>query len=222
VVKDIIYYLRGVLILAKNNQQVETADSEALKWTVNLAVIAVAIIIAGFILTFAFKTFAILPFSIVIVGIVVFFGVLKISRALEPTNADTRKAEMRKAITVSIVVVYLGLLPTLTFQGIIQFQAAANTTAINVLNQTATNTIPQISLSETVVTSFTALVAAVILFYFGSRILETYFNTQKSDEENTSTTEPLDEIKKAQELLESEAITQEEYDKLKNKYLDET
>lgn len=202
----------------------QSDDTDGLKWTKYLAVTSVAVIIVGFILTFLFRTFAILPFSVVVMGILVFFGILRISRALQSNNGDRGQAEMRKAITVSIVVVYLGLLPTLAFQGIIQFQAAANTTAINILNQTAVNTVPQVSLSETVVTSFTALVTAVILFYFGSRTLENIKSQNGKNENGTtsaaSTNNPLDNIKKSKELLTSGAITQEDYDKLKNQYIE--
>ncbi len=145
-----------------------------------LAIFSVSIIIVGFFLTYFFKIFAILPFSIVIMGIVVFFGVLKISRAPSVIDDTKDQGNMRRAITVSIVVVYLGLLPTLAFQGIIQFQTTLNTTLnktanLALLNQTIANTAPQTyTLTTTVVESFTALVAAVILFYFGSRSLDGY------------------------------------------------
>lgn len=184
-----------------------------------MAIIAVFVIVAGFILTFLFRTFAILPFSVVIMGIIVFFGILRVSNALKEKDDERGKNAMRKAITVSIVIVYLGLLPTLAFQGIIQFQAAVNTTAINVLNQTAASTVPQASLSETVVTSFTVLVTAVILFYFGSRTLETIYKppvnqNNAGEDEAAPVTHTLD-VERAQKLLASGEITQEIYDKLK-------
>lgn len=189
-------------------------DDHSLLYTGVLAIIAVVIIFLGFIFTFIFKTFAILPFSVVIMGIVVFFGVLYISRALSDTNNGN--AAIRKGITVSIVVVYLGLLPTLAFQGIIQFQATGNkTTAL--LNNTIVSTVPQTyALSDTVVTSFTALVTAVILFYFGSRTLENIKGTNSTTEPNT-----LGKITVLKELNDDNAITDEDYNKYSKHYLDE-
>jgi hypothetical protein len=224
------------------------AEKQAYKWTGYLAVIIILILIVGIVLAFILSNFAIVPFSVVIMGIVAFFGVLRISRAL-PVPGDDQKssAEMRKAITVSILVTYLGLLPTLAFQGILQFQVTGNKTADVALlnqtvNQTAVQVVPQaISLSETVVTSFTALVTAVLLFYFGSRTLENIKNGKgsgdgKTDEspgtsvdsgESTGTgneTNLLDEIKKVKELFDSNIITEEDFNELKNElkknYLD--
>lgn len=152
-------------------------DSEAYKWMGAMAAAIILILIIGVGLAFYLKNFAIVPFSVVVTGILAFFGVLRVSRALSGSNEN----EMRKSITVAILVVYLGLLPTLAFQGILQFQVTGNTTSdVAVLNQTVNQTVVQVipqtvALSETVVTSFTALVAAVLLFYFGSRSLDSYY-----------------------------------------------
>lgn len=191
-------------------------DDHSLLYTGVLAIISIVIVFLGFIFTFIFRTFAILPFSVVIMGIVVFFGVLYISRALSDTNTGSGNAAIRKGITVSIVVVYLGLLPTLAFQGIIQFQATGNkTTAL--LNNTIVSTVPQTyALSDTVVTSFTALVTAVILFYFGSRTLENIKGPDSSTESNT-----LGKITVLKELNDDNAITDEDYNKYSKHYLDE-
>ena len=196
--------------------------------TFALAFISVLILILGFISTFYFKTFAILPFSVVIIGILVFFGVLYISRAFPGTNTGGNDAAIRKGITVSIVVVYLGLLPTLAFQGIIQFQATGNkTTAL--LNDTIVSTVPQTyALSDTVVTSFTALVTAVILFYFESRTLENIRNPEVKNQEKSEkgTDSPIDpsifeKIKQLKELNNDNVLTDDEFTKYKKKYLDE-
>lgn len=189
-------------------------NDHSLLYTGVLAIISVLVIFLGFVFTFIFKTFAILPFSVVIMGIVVFFGVLYISGAL--SDKDTGNAAIRKGITVSIVVVYLGLLPTLAFQGIIQFQATGNkTTAL--LNNTIVSTVPQTyALSDTVVTSFTALVTAVILFYFGSRTLENIKGTDSPTEPDT-----LRKITVLKELNDNNAITDEDFNKYIKLYLDE-
>lgn len=152
-------------------------DSVAYKWMGAMAAAIILILIIGVGIAFYLKNFAIVPFSVVVTGILAFFGVLRVSRALSGSNEN----EMRKSITVAILVVYLGLLLTLAFQGILQFQVTGNTTSdVAVLNQTVNQTVVQVipqtvALSETVVTSFTALVAAVLLFYFGSRSLDSYY-----------------------------------------------
>jgi hypothetical protein len=95
---------------------------------------------------------------------------------------------MRRSITVAIVVVYLGLLPTLAFQGILQYQVldldktpitnitinesanvATNQTIQTTTNQTIQTAPIPIDLQETAIASFTALVTAVVLSYFGFR-----------------------------------------------------
>ena len=162
-------------------------DKKAYRWMAIMGGAIIGILIVGIILAYVFKNFAMVPFAVVIMGILAFFGVLRISRALTSSNNDN---EIRKSITVSIMVVYLGLLPTLAFQGLFQFQLTGNSTTdaavINqTINQTVVQVIPTTGISETVVTSFTALVAAVLLFYFGSRTLDSYYSSvkgAKSDE----------------------------------------
>ncbi len=157
---------------------IDDENKEAYSLMKIMAAGIILILIFGIGLAFVFKNFAIVPFSVVIMGIITFFGMLRISRALTGTNEN----EIRKSITVSIMVVYLGLLPTLAFQGILQFQFTGNLTSgaeVSLLNQTVNQTVIQVipqtvSLSETVVTSFTALVAAVLLFYFGAGSLDKY------------------------------------------------
>ncbi|WP_321421727.1 hypothetical protein [uncultured Methanobacterium sp.] len=165
-------------------------NEEAYSLMKKMATGIILILIVGIGLAFYLKNFAIVPFSVVIMGIITFFGMLRISRALTGTNEN----EIRKSITVSIMVVYLGLLPTLAFQGILQFQFTGNITSgteVSLLNQTVNQTVIQVipqtvSLSETVVTSFTALVAAVLLFYFGAGSLDKYTAAIK-DASSTST-----------------------------------
>ena len=173
------------MVLVNDQNKEQSSDNNqnenAYKLIWIMAAFIIIILVVGIFLAFYFKNFAIVPFSVVIMGIISFFGVLRISRALTGTNEN----EMRKSITVSILVVYLGLLPTLAFQGILQFQVTGNkSTELAVLNQTVNQTVVQfvpqtIALSETVVTSFTALVAAVLLFYFGSRTLDSYYASGK-------------------------------------------
>lgn len=169
-------------------------DEEAYSLMKIMAGAIIGILFIGVALAFYYKNFAIVPFSVVIMGIITFFGMLRISRALTGTNEN----EIRKSITVSIMVVYLGLLPTLAFQGILQFQFTGNLTSgseVSLLNQTVNQTVIQVipqtvSLSETVVTSFTALVAAVLLFYFGAGSLDKYTAAVKGSNADSGSSSP--------------------------------
>ncbi len=157
------------------------------KWTIYLAIIALIALIFGFILAFWLKKSAILPFTVVIDGIIIFFGVLIISNALSNSN-PLSTGEMRKAITVSVVVVYFGLLPIFTLKGLLNLEVGSQTVA-TALNQTS---VPEIAFQDSVIGEFTTLVGAVILFYFGSRTIENYwkYKNGKKDEsaDNQKTT----------------------------------
>ena len=177
-------------------------DSEAYRLMKLYAGAIILILFLGVLVAYFTQNFAAVPFAVVIMGIIAFFGVLRISRALTGSN----EGEMRKAITVAILVVYLGLLPTLAFQGILQFEFTGNSspaTDVTILNQTDNQTVLQVtpkdvSLYETVVTSFTALVAAVLLFYFGSGPLDSYYNFLKAKAEesggSSSSTTPPEQV----------------------------
>ena len=97
------------------------------------------------------------------------------------------------------------------------------------MNDTIVSTVPQTyALSDTVVTSFTALVTAVILFYFGSRTLENIRNPEVKNQEKSEkgTDSPIDpsifeKIKQLKELNNDNVITDDEFTKYKKKYLDE-
>lgn len=180
----------------KKKEEIKKQDMKAYIIMVVMAVIIILILCSGIILAYSYKNFAFVPYSVVIMGIVTFFTVIFVSRAL--SNSEN---EMRKAITVSIMVVYLGLLPTLAFQGILQFEVTGNATAatdVALLNQTANQTILQvvphdISLSETVITSFTSLVAAVLLFYFGAGALDFYVKNKNGSSSTNNTSQQEEE-----------------------------
>lgn len=86
-------------------------------------------------------------------GIVTFFGILLVANYMSGTSPfDT--GEVRKALTGAFITVYLTFVPIVTFEG-------ANITG------TSTNT---------VVTNFTWIVGAIVIFYFASRTVEAYVN----------------------------------------------
>jgi hypothetical protein len=173
-VKKIINELKVEINTLKS--EIEGKQSSSLKnqlyqsrLTILLTILDFAILGIGLLAAFYFNKFTIIPFAVVLTGIVTFFGVLIISDRVLKTD-DVTGGSMRRALTSAIVVVYLGLLPTMAFQGMIQYQIIDSNSLNLTLNQTA-QFIPM-ELSETVVTSFTTLVTAVILFYFGSRTWE--------------------------------------------------
>lgn len=144
-----------------------------------LAFLILIIILGGLIFAINTNNFAYVPFGVVLAGIVAFFGIMIISNQLADKD-DINSGEMRRAIAVAVVVVYLGLLPTLAFQGILQYQVlglnetpTSNVTFNESSNVTTNSTIQAaplpVELSQTAISSFTALVTAVILSYFGLR-----------------------------------------------------
>ncbi|MDP3066802.1 MAG: hypothetical protein Q8N08_08710 [Methanobacteriaceae archaeon] len=169
-------------ILAEK-QRIDKDKAITRKKSIWLASGVFSIIIIGLILAFWLNNFAIVPFTVVLTGIVAFWGTIIISNQLADRD-DQNSGEMRRAITVAIVVVYLGLLPTLAFSGILQYQVLDLKPSANLTLNETLQTIPQpIEESTTAITSFTALVTAVILFYFGMR---TWEEVKKLEATNTS------------------------------------
>lgn len=88
----------------------------------------------------------------VAMGMVTFLGVLLIANYMSGTS-PFNTGEIRKAVTVSLITVYLALVPVITF-GIIESPLGAP--------------------AQTVVNNFTWLIGAVIVLYFSTRPLEEY------------------------------------------------
>ena len=138
----------GYDVFVPDLDRIEDVDyNKAYNWMMLLAGGVAGIIALGFILTYPLKTYAVVFFSVIIVGIIVFFSVLRIANYLSGTK-PLNSGEVRQAITASIVVVYLGLLPILIFSGSVGITSNG--------------------ITESAITNFTYLVIAVVLFYFGS------------------------------------------------------
>lgn len=91
------------------------------------------------------------------IGIITFFGILLIANYMSGTSPfDT--GEVRKALTGSFVIIYFALVPLLTFGS---------------LNLPADESI------KTILTNFTWIVGAIVIFYFGSRAVEEYVKSKK-------------------------------------------
>ncbi len=91
-------------------------------------------------------------FALAAVGVITFVGILVMANRLSG-DAGINKAEMRKAIAASFSLVYLGLLAGAAFPR---------------------GNVADSSLAGTVVGHFTWAMGIIIVFYFGSRAVETY------------------------------------------------
>lgn len=90
------------------------------------------------------------------IGIVTFFGILLIANYMSGTSPfDT--GEVRKALTGSFIVIYFAFVPLVTFGNI----SLASAEPI-----------------KTIITNFTWIVGAIIIFYFGSRAVEEYIKSK--------------------------------------------
>lgn len=85
-------------------------------------------------------------------GLVTFLGIMLIVNYMSGTS-PFNTGEIRKAITVSLVTVYLAFVPLMTFGMVI---------------------LPLGTSAQTVVTNFTWLIAVIIVLYFSTRPIEEY------------------------------------------------
>ncbi len=92
------------------------------------------------------------------IGIITFFGILLISNYMSGTS-PLNNGEIRKAITSSFVVTYFAFVPLVTFGSV---------------------NIPTDEPIKTIVTNFTWIVGAIVIFYFGSRAVEEYVKVKNS------------------------------------------
>lgn len=93
-----------------------------------------------------------LQWIFVSMGLVTFFGIMLIANYMSGTS-PFNTGEIRKALTVSLITVYLAFVPLMAF-GIFPFPTGAS--------------------AQTIVTNFTWIIGAVIVLYFGTRPVEEY------------------------------------------------
>jgi hypothetical protein len=96
-------------------------------------------------------------YSIGIIGIVTFIGTLKFLNLLSG-DAHIEQGEIRKAITISFIVVYFSLLSLVILENFGRFYTGV---------------------FQTLIDHFTYLVGIVVVFYFGSRSVEEYLKNKK-------------------------------------------
>ena len=93
-----------------------------------------------------------LQWLFVSLGLVTFFGIMLITNYMSGTS-PFNTGEIRKAITVSLIIVYLALVPLFAFEII---EPSSGTSAQHIVN------------------NFTWLIGAVIVLYFSTRPIEEY------------------------------------------------
>ena len=93
-----------------------------------------------------------LQWIFVSMGLVTFFGIMLIANYMSGTS-PFNTGEIRKALTVSLITVYLAFVPLMAF-GIFPFPTGAS--------------------AQTIVTNFTWIIGTVIVLYFGTRPVEEY------------------------------------------------
>ena len=93
------------------------------------------------------------------VGIITFFGTLVLANYVSSDSHDLDKGEIRRALTASLVVVYFTLLALVTC---------------------TTCGIQDSEFAKKILENFTYVIVILIIFYFGSRTLETIRVTNKS------------------------------------------
>lgn len=91
------------------------------------------------------------------IGIITFFGILLIANYMSGTSPFD-SGEVRKALTGSFVVLYFAFVPMVTF---------------------GTLNMPTDEPIKTIITNFTWIVGAIVIFYFGSRAIEEYVKVKK-------------------------------------------
>lgn len=136
-----------------NNYKKQVKYFRGKKWSNAFRMISILtvidLIIVPLIVTFLHIQFQWLFISI---GIITFFGILLIANYMSGTSPfDT--GEVRKALTGSFVVIYFAFVPLVT---------------IGTIN------LPSAEPVKTIITNFTWIVGAIVIFYFGSRAVEEY------------------------------------------------
>jgi hypothetical protein len=97
-----------------------------------------------------------LQWIFVSIGLITFFGIILVVNYMSGTS-PLNTGEIRKALTVSFITVYFALVPLLAFGAV---------------------KIPQSGPLMSLVTNFTWIIGAVIIFYFGSRSVEEYIKAK--------------------------------------------
>ena len=146
------------VIKERDNFRKQVKNFRGKKWSNALKMISVLAIIDLIIIPILVTLLNIpVQWIFISLGIITFFGILLIANYMSGTSPfDT--GEVRKALTGSFVIIYFSLVPLLMFGS---------------LNLPADETV------KTIITNFTWIVGAIVIFYFGSRAVEEYVKSKK-------------------------------------------
>ncbi|HEY0196577.1 MAG TPA: hypothetical protein VGC02_03285 [Methanobacterium sp.] len=146
-------------IKERDNFKKQVKNFRGKKWYNTLRMVTVLVIIDLVILPLLVWLLKIPPQWIFIcIGIITFFGVLVISNYMSGTS-PLNSGEIRKAVISSFIVTYFAFVPLVTFGSV---------------------NLPTDEPIKTIVTNFTWIVAAVVIFYFGSRAVEEFVKARNS------------------------------------------
>lgn len=141
------------VIKERDNFRKQVKNFRGKKWSNALRMVITLVVIDLIILPLLVWSLKIPPQWIFIcIGIITFFGILVISNYMSGTS-PLNSGEIRKALTSSFVITYFAFLPLVTFGSV---------------------NIPTDEPIKTIVTNFTWIVGAIVIFYFGSRAVEEY------------------------------------------------
>jgi hypothetical protein len=140
-------------IKERDNFRKQVKNFRGKKWSGALRMVLALVVIDLIILPLLVWALKIpTPWIFIGLGIITFFGLLLITSYMSGTS-PLNTGEVRKAVTGSFVIIYFAFVPLVAFGSI---------------------NLPADEPIKTIVTNFTWIVGAVVIFYFGSRAVEEY------------------------------------------------
>lgn len=145
------------VIKERDNFKKQVKNFRGKKWSNSLKMISILAVIDLIVVPLLVTLLKIpIQWIFISIGIITFFGILLIANYMSGTSPfDT--GEVRKALTGSFVIIYFSLVPLLTFGSLI---------------------LPADESIKTIITNFTWIVGAIVIFYFGSRAVEEYVKSK--------------------------------------------
>jgi hypothetical protein len=149
---------RTKVLKEKNNLKRQISNKHSKEWARTVAMIAILGVIDLVLVPLLVTTMGIpVQWIFIAMGIITFFGILLVVNYMSGSSPlDT--GEIRKALTGTFVILYFVFIPMVTFGGIAVTQGEQ---------------------VKTIITNFTWIVGAIIIFYFGSRAIEEYVKIKK-------------------------------------------
>lgn len=141
------------VIKEKEHFKKQVKNFRGKKWSNSLRMISILAIIDLVIIPLIISLLHIpIQWIFISIGIITFFGILLIANYMSGTSPFD-SGEVRKALTGSFVLIYFLFVPLVTFGSL---------------------NIPVVEPIRTIITNFTWIVGAIVIFYFGSRAVEEF------------------------------------------------